>query len=402
MTSFAVVGAGIVGAAVAREITQRFPASSVSVYEKADNAAAHQSGHNSGVVHAGLYYEPGSLKARLCRRGVGLIRDYALARNLPYEECGKLVVALREDEEPRLEVLFANAVANEVSDVELVDAERIRQIEPNAVGRLALHSPHTAIIDYAAVTRALLDDVRDAGGTVLYGAEVLDMANNDRGCAIETGVGSRTHDVVVVCAGLQSDRIAEMAGAARYPRIVPFFGQYSKLESAYANILNGLVYPVPDPAYPFLGVHLTKRVDGEMLVGPNAFLSFGRENYSGWKLGLRDSLDVARDRAFWKFASGNTKAAAREIGAVISRKKFLAGAAEYVPLLAEARSTPVTRGIRAQAMDENGGLLDDFVVEHVGRTTLIRNAPSPGATSALAIAEHIVGIVSTEHGLGQD
>jgi L-2-hydroxyglutarate oxidase len=194
MTSFAVVGAGIVGAAVAREITQRFPASSVSVYEKADNAAAHQSGHNSGVVHAGLYYEPGSLKARLCRRGVGLIRDYALARNLPYEECGKLVVALREDEEPRLEAIFDNAVANQVSDVELVGADRIRQIEPNAVGRLALHSPHTAIIDYAAVTRALLDDVRDAGGTVLYGAEVLDMANNDRGCAIETGVGSRTQD----------------------------------------------------------------------------------------------------------------------------------------------------------------------------------------------------------------
>lgn len=399
MPSFAVIGAGINGAAVAREITRRFPGASLTVFEKAATAAAHQSGHNSGVVHAGLYYEPGSLKARLCRRGVGLIRDYARAKQLPYEECGKLVVALREAEEPRLHAIYDRAVANGVPGVELVGPDRIREIEPNAVGRLALHSPHTAIMDYAAVTRALLDDVRAAGGDLRFGTEVVAMSNTDHGCAVTTGAGTDVFDVVIVCAGLQSDRLARMAGGAEYPKIVPFFGQYSKLAPEHRTILNGLVYPVPDPAFPFLGVHLTKRVDGEMLVGPNAFLSFGRENYDGRHIDVRDSLDVATTPAFWKFAAHNMRAAAREFGAVISRKRFLAQAAAYVPSLEGAHSTPITRGIRAQAMDENGGLVDDFVIEHIGRVSTIRNAPSPGATSSLAIAEHILDTVADAHGL---
>jgi L-2-hydroxyglutarate oxidase LhgO len=399
MTSFAVIGAGINGAAVAREITRRLPNASVTVYEKADGAAEHQSGHNSGVVHAGLYYEPGSLKARLCRRGVGMIREYALAKNVPYEECGKIVVALGADEEQRLRDIFDKAVANGVPDVELIGPEQIGEIEPNAVGHLALHSPHTAIIDYAAVTKALIDDVLAAGGTARFGAEVIGMANNDRGCAITTAAGTETFDVVIVCAGLQSDRMAAMAGGAKYPTIVPFFGQYSKLAPEYRTILNGLVYPVPDPAYPFLGVHLTKHVSGEMLVGPNAFLSFGRENYDGWRIGVRDSVDVAVNPGFWKFAAHNIKAARREFKAVVSRRAFLAGAARYVPSLEGVPSTPITRGIRAQALDENGELVDDFVIEHVGRATLIRNAPSPGATSSLAIAEYIVNTVIEEHDL---
>lgn len=399
MTTFAVIGAGINGAAVAREITRRFPDSSVTVFDKADDVASHQSGHNSGVVHAGLYYEPGSLKARLCRRGVGLIRDYALANDVPYDECGKIVVALHEHEEQRLRDIYARAVANGVPDVRLIGPEEIRQIEPNAVGRLALHSPHTAIIDYAAVTRALIKDVKTAGGEVRLGTEILGMTNNDRGCAITTKDGTNTFDIVIACAGLQSDRIAGMAGGAEYPKIVPFFGQYSQLDSTHRDILNGLVYPVPDPAYPFLGVHLTKRVDGEMLVGPNAFLSFGRENYSGWKIGVKDSLNVATNPGFWRFAGQNMKAAVEEFTAVLSRKRFLSGAAEYVPALSGIESTPITRGIRAQAMDKDGTLVDDFVIEHVGRATLIRNAPSPGATSSLAIAEHILDVVTTTHHL---
>lgn len=407
--SFAVIGAGINGAAVAREITQRFPDASVTVFEKADHVAAHQSGHNSGVVHAGLYYEPGSLKARLCRRGVKLLRDYAAANGLPYDECGKIVVALLPEEEARLRNIFERAVANGVPDVELIGSERIREIEPNSVGRLALHSPHTAITDYAAFARSFIDDVRSCGGTVCLNSEVIDIDVQLNGCTITTsdtaswrGRASErreSFDFVIACAGLQSDRVAKMAGGDAHPTIVPFFGQYSQLAFKYRTILNGLVYPVPDPAYPFLGVHLTKRVDGEMLVGPNAFLSFGRENYSGWKIGVKDSLRVATDRAFWKFAAKNMKAAVHEFAAVLSRKKFLAGAAEYVPPLRGAGSKPITRGIRAQAMDADGELIDDFVIEHQGRATLIRNAPSPGATSSMAIAEHILDVVADAHGL---
>lgn len=399
MTSFAVIGAGIIGASVARELTNRFPGSDITVFDKANHAAAHQTGHNSGVVHAGLYYTPGSLKARLCRRGVDLLREFALEHDVPYEECGKIVVALNQEEEGRLHGIHEKAVANGVPGVELIGPERIREIEPNAVGRMALHSPHTAIIDYAAVTRALIKEVTDAGGSVRMGTEVTQIINDSRSCSIITEHGATKHDYVIVCAGLQSDRIARMAGGSPWPKIVPFFGQYSQLAPEHRTILNGLVYPVPDPAYPFLGVHLTKRVDGEMLVGPNAFLSFGRENYSGWNVNIRDSLDIAFDSGFWRFAGRNTGAAIEELAAVLSRKKFLAGAAAYVPSLEGAVSTPITRGIRAQAMDQNGNLLDDFVIENCGRATLLRNAPSPGATSSLAIAEHIVSEVVSAHHL---
>lgn len=391
--SFGVVGAGIIGAAVARELTLRHPGAQITVIDKASEVASHQTGHNSGVVHAGLYYQPGSLKARLCRRGVDLLRDYAVAKNVPYEECGKLVVALTAEEERRVRDIYAKAMANGVPDVELIGPEKIREIEPNAVGRLALHSPHTAIIDYAAVTRALIDDVTNAGGKLLLDSEVTDISNTGEECTVTVDRNGQLtrhrFDYLVVCAGLQTDRVARLAGGATYPKIVPFFGQYSMLASEHRSILNGLVYPVPDPAYPFLGVHLTKRVDGEMLVGPNAFLSFGRENYKGWGIGIKDSLDVVFSVAFWRFASRNIKAAIHEFGAVISRKKFLAGAAAYAPSLDGAQSTPITRGIRAQAMDENGQLVDDFVIEQLGRVTALRNAPSPGATSALAIAEHL-------------
>lgn len=402
--TFAVIGAGINGAAVAREITRRFPSAAVTVFDKASTVAAHQSGHNSGVVHAGLYYEPGSLKARLCRRGVTLLADYAQRHSIPYETCGKLVVALTPDEEPRLQFIYDRAVANGVPDVALIDAQQIRQIEPNAVGRLALHSPHTAIIDFAAVTRAFIDDVCAACGTLRLNTKVVDLTVDDHGCVVTTADSSGTiqtcrFDFVIACAGLQSDRLAQRAGGAKFPRIVPFFGQYAKLAATHRDILNGLVYPVPDPAYPFLGVHLTKRVDGEMLVGPNAFLSFGRENYTGWDIDVKDTEDVLTSVSFWKFAARNVPAAVRELSAVVSRKKFVTAAAGYVPALHGATATPITRGIRAQAMDEQGRLVDDFVIEYLGRATCIRNAPSPGATSSMAIAEYIVDEVASTHGL---
>lgn len=391
--SLIVVGAGIIGAAVGRELLHRFPDSSVTVLEKEDRPAAHQTGHNSGVVHAGLYYEPGSLKARLCRRGVTLLKDYCAEKNLPYLECGKLVVALDDAEEVRLGKIHERAVANGVPGVRLVDAAGIREVEPNAVGRAALASPGTAVVDYGAITRALIDDITASGGTVEFGREVLRVERGADRSIVHTPTGTLVADHVIVCAGAQADRVSRRSGGPRHPSIVPFFGQYFLLEPAYRDILNGLVYPVPDPRYPFLGVHLTRRFDGETTVGPNAFLSLSRERYRGLGLSARDLADTLADPGFWRFSSRNMPSAVREARTVLSQRFFLREAARYVPSLEGATATRLERGIRAQAMDAEGRLLDDFVIETDAAATHVRNAPSPGATSSLAIAEHIVDTV---------
>lgn len=387
---YVVVGAGILGVAVGRELLRRYPGASVTVLEKEQRVAAHQTGHNSGVVHAGLYYEPGSLKARLCRRGGTLLAEYCAQRNLPYLQCGKLVVALDESERGRLDRIHERAVANGVAGVRLVDAAGIRELEPEAVGVAALVSPHTAVVDYTAITRALADDIVAAGGQVEFGREVERIERGAGRATVHTGAGPLVADHVFVCAGLQSDRIARRSGGARHPSIVPFFGQYFLLESAYRDVLHGLVYPVPDPRYPFLGVHLTKRFDGEMTVGPNAFLSLSREGYRGLGLNPRDLAGTLTDPAFWRFAAGNGAAAVREARTVLSERFFLREAQRYVPAIEGARATRLVRGIRAQAMDTSGHLLDDFAIDADVTSTQVRNAPSPGATSALAIAEHLV------------
>lgn len=386
----AVVGGGVVGVAVARELTRRVPGASVTVYEKEDRLAAHQTGHNSGVVHAGLYYQPGSLKARLCRRGVGLLRELCAAKGVTYEECGKVVVAQDDAEAGRLRDILATATANGVPGVRLVGPEELREIEPRAVGVLALHSPTTAIVDYAAVTRVLAQDVEAAGGAVSCGAEVLDLQEVPSGVAVTTASGTTTHDLVVTCAGLQSDRLARRSGGGATPRIVPFFGDYRLLRPERRDWVRGLVYPVPDPRYPFLGTHLTRRVDGEVMIGPNAFLSLGREAYTRPRTDVRDLADTLTFGGFWRFAARNLPTAARESRSVLSTASFVADAARYVPGLTADDVVPGPRGIRAQAMAADGTLVDDFVVTRHGRLTHVRNAPSPGATSALAIAEHVV------------
>lgn len=391
--SFVVVGGGIIGCAVARELTRRYPGSSVTVLEKETRLVAHQTGHNSGVVHAGLYYEPGGLKAQLCRRGVGLLKEYCAEKLLPYEECGKLVVALDREEERRLAGIFERAQANGVPGVRMVGPEGIQEIEPNAVGIAALHSPGTAIVDYSAVTEALAGDVVEAGGVVMRGCEVLGITENGSGVSVATSRGVVRADRVVVCAGVQSDRVARRSGGVKQPSVVPFFGQYFLLEAAYREVLRGLVYPVPDPKYPFLGVHLTKRVDGEMMVGPNAFLSLSREKYRGLGLDPRDLVETLLNPGFWRFAGRNLPTAVREARTVVSKRIFLRDAQRYVPALEGADATRLTRGIRAQAMDADGSLVDDFRIETDGQVTHVRNAPSPGATSSMAIAEHIVKIV---------
>ncbi|UXM92658.1 L-2-hydroxyglutarate oxidase [Paenarthrobacter sp. JL.01a] len=386
----AVVGGGIIGIAVARELANKLDGAQVTIFEKEVRLAAHQTGHNSGVVHAGLYYEPGGLKARLCRRGVELLQEFCAAKNLPYEACGKLVIAQTAEEQHRLEAIFARAKANGVPGARMLNGDQIREVEPNAVGLSALHSPETAIVDYAAITRALADDVRASGGTIRLGQEVTALEQQSEGVVVRTKDGSGHFDLVVACAGLQSDRLAEATGEPATPKIVPFFGQYFLLGDEARHQVKGLIYPVPDPRHPFLGVHLTKRIDGEMMLGPNAFISFGRESYAWNAVNVRDIMNYALFPGFWNFARKNVPSAVRELQTVVSKKKFIREAMRFVPSLEGATVLPGTRGVRAQAMNGDGSLVDDFVIARRRDAVLVRNAPSPGATSSMAIAEYIV------------
>lgn len=391
----AVVGGGIVGVAVARELLLSGKASEVALYEKEPSLAAHQTGRNSGVVHAGLYYEPGGLKATLCRRGVGLLQELAARRKVPYEECGKVVVARDDVELARLRTIFDRAVANGVPGVRMIDEAKLRRLEPHARGIAALHSPTTAITNYAAATRAMAEDFTEAGGTVFLGTKVTGIDDGGTYVSVLSDTDSSCFDLVINCAGLQSDRLAKASGDSANPRIVPFFGAYFLLREDRRSLVNGLIYPVPDPRYPFLGVHLTKRIDGEIMVGPNAFLAGGREAYKGLELAPRDLAAVAGFGGFWRFAAGNIPAALREGRTVLSRKAFIEAAQAYVPELEVADMVPGSRGIRAQAMNGDGSLVDDFVITGNSRIMHVRNAPSPGATSSMAIAEHIVGLATT-------
>ena len=389
----AVVGGGIIGTAVARHLACHHEAR-VTLVEKEDHLAAHQTGHNSGVVHAGLYYEPGSLKATLCRRGVGLLQDVVAEHDIAYDECGKVVVALDNVQAGRLEALHARAVANGVPGVRLVDGDGLREIEPGAAGIRAIHSPHTAIVDYPAVTRALGEELTDAGGEVRFGHEVTGLADRGSGVRVETRAkgdpSGEEYDLVIVCGGLQSDRLAALLGEDRSPRIVPFYGDYFELPCEQRSAVRGMVYPVPDPRYPFLGVHVTPRVDGVLTLGPNAFLSLGRESYRRGQPDLADLADVVGFGGFWRFAAANLPAAVRESRTALSARQFLEEARQYVPGLDVSGAVRGTRGVRAQAMGDDGRLVDDFVITGTERVVLVRNAPSPGATSALAIAEHVV------------
>ncbi|GAB2948598.1 L-2-hydroxyglutarate oxidase [Nonomuraea fastidiosa] len=384
------MGAGIVGLAVARELAGTRGAE-VTVLEKEDRVGAHQTGHNSGVVHAGIYYPPGSLKARLCREGVALLKEYCSGHGLPYEEVGKLVVASTRAERPLLAALAQRARANGVPDVAELDGLGLREIEPHAVGVGAIHSPRTAICDFPAVARRLAQDVAELGGSVRLSAPV--RAIRERAGKVEVVAGRQrlAFDRLVVCAGLGTDAVAEMAGAPGEVRIVPFRGEYYALKGAAAGLVRGLIYPVPDPRYPFLGVHLTRRIDGGVLVGPNAVLALAYEGYK-WRnlgnfrqiLGWPGTLRMAR--AHWRTGI-------KEIYGSLVKGAFFEAARRYVPELTADDLERAPGGVRAQAVARNGRLVDDFVVDVHGKVVLVRNAPSPAATSSLAIARHIAGIV---------
>ncbi len=385
-----VIGAGIVGLSVARRL-QTVADVEVTVIDKEPTVAAHQTGHNSNVVHSGVYYPPGSLKATLCRRGGELLRAYCAERRLPYEEVGKVIVAIRDDEMPRLLELAGRAKANGISGSRLIDASELHDREPHVRGLSALLVPETAVVDFRVIAEQLAGDIARTGGKVILGHPVLDVDVRSAGVHVTTDGHELVFDRLVVCAGLQSSLVARMVGAAPDPQIIPFRGEYFEIAAEHTDLVRALVYPVPDPRYPFLGVHFTRGLGGHVHVGPNAVLAMSQEGYRWSDVRLRDVGRTFGYPGMRKMARQHWRTGAREIGGSLSKSIFLRRARAYVP---DLRRTDLVRsgaGVRAQAVRRDGSLVDDFVIDHEPRVTLVRNAPSPAATASLAIAEHIVG-----------
>lgn len=388
-----VVGAGIVGLSVARQLAES--GVPVVVFEKETAVAQHQTGRNSGVVHAGIYYAPDSAKALMCRRGVELISAYCSDRGLPWDSLGKLVVARNDVETERLREIERRALANGVPGVRWLDAAAIREFEPEVAGQAALFSPTTAIVDFAAIARSFAEDVVRHGGQVLTGTPVSGIEHRGReGVDIITPGGTHRLSRLVICAGLQSDLLAKAAGDDVTPEIIPFRGEYLRLRPHARGRVRHLIYPVPDPAYPFLGVHVTPRINGEVDLGPNAVLALAREGYRRRDMSWAQLTQLARSTPFHRLAKGNWRTGLREMHGSLSRRAFLAEARTYLPWLELKDVIPAPAGVRAQAVDPDGSLVDDFRINRIGAVTTVRNAPSPAATASLAIAEDIVAGLS--------
>jgi (S)-2-hydroxyglutarate dehydrogenase len=388
-----IVGAGIVGLAVGREITRRRPGTRIVLLEKESRVAAHQTGHNSGVVHAGIYYRPGSLKAVLCTRGGAMLREYCADRRLPYDECGKLVVAVSADDVARLDALAARAGENSVPGLRRVGPAEIREIEPYATGLAALYSPRTAITDYPRIAQSFADDVLAAGGEVRFGFPVTRITPAGSGLTVASGSDSLSVDHLIICAGVHADVVSGLAGDAAEPRIVPFRGEYMRIRPEKAHMVRGLIYPVPDPRYPFLGVHFTRRVSGDVEVGPNAVLATAREGYRRRDVSLTDVYRIAAWPGTWRMASRHWRTGLREMYGSVSKRAYMKAARRYVPEIHAADVVRHGSGVRAQALDRDGTLVDDFRIHRLGPITAVRNAPSPAATSCMAIAEHVVDVL---------
>ena len=393
-----VVGAGIIGLAVARELQARGPGLRIAVLDKEPVVGSHQTAHSSGVVHRGVYYAPGSLKARLCVEGSARLLAYCEERGIPILRCGKVVVATSEDELQRLAELHRRAVANGVPGVELIGPERLRELEPHVAGLRALHSPETAVVDFSLVAEAYGRDVTDAGGELLLAREALSFSRRSDTTAIETTAGDVEATRVVVCAGVYADRLAASTGAEAEPRIVPLRGDYLVLRPESRHLVHGLVYPVPDPSFPFLGIHTTVRPDGAVWLGPNAVLALSREGYRRRDVRWRDVREIVRSTGFRRLARRHWRMGAAETVRDLSTKRFVAAARTLLPELAVGDVLPGPSGVRAQAVAPDGTLVDDFLFDESPGVVHVRNAPSPGATSALAIASVIADRVEAAAG----
>lgn len=381
-----VIGGGIVGLATARALRLRRPDARIAVIEKEPEVARHQTGHNSGVIHAGVYYAPGSLKARLCKAGAGLLMDYCRDRGIPFRQPGKLIVATSRPELRRMAALAERAEANGLHHDRL-DRAALQEAEPNVAGLAALRFAASGIVSYPAVCRALARDLAAAGVDLFLGDPVRAIREDDRGVSIETASRNLRAGRMIACAGLQSDRLVRMAGLVPDHAIIPFRGEYYALPPDKAGIVSHLIYPVPDPDLPFLGIHLTPMIEGGITLGPNAVLGLSREGYAKGSVRMRDLAEMARFRGFWSMLRANLGSGLSEMRNSLMRRHYLDQCRKYCPSLVLDDLRPYPAGIRAQAVDRQGRLAQDFVTRQTARMLHVLNAPSPAATSSLAIAE---------------
>lgn len=386
---FTIIGGGIVGISTALHLIERQPGASILVLDKEQVLAAHQTGHNSGVIHAGVYYAPGSLKARFCREGLVATKNFCQQHGLPFETCGKLIVATNEIELARMGALYKRAQENGLS-IERLDDTELRRREPRIVGKGALFVSETGIVDYTAVTQAMAEDFRVAGGVIELGNAVLNIREEPETVILETETGTIRSRYLIACAGLMADRLAAMCGLADDFQIVPFRGEYFRLPPAKDDIVRHLIYPVPDPALPFLGVHLTRMIGGFVTVGPNAVLAMKREGYRKSDFSLRDVAQMVSYRGFWNVLRRNLRSGIDEMRNSLFKRQYLALCQKYCPELTEDDLLPYPAGVRAQAVLPDGTLVHDFLIKSTARTMHVCNAPSPAATSAMPIGKYIV------------
>lgn len=384
-----VVGGGIVGLATAHRLLLERPGADVTVLEKESRVAAHQTGRNSGVIHAGVYYRPGSLKAKMSRAGSASMVEFCTEHGIPVEVCGKLIVATSEPELPRLRALYERATANGLA-VSMLDPAQAAEYEPHVSCVAAIRVPSTGIVDYAAVCRTLADLVGKLGGQVRLGTRLTGVRAVASGFRLATTAGEVPADVLINCAGLHADRVARLAGVDPPAAIIPFRGEYYELRPRRRELVRGLIYPVPDPRFPFLGVHLTRMIDGSVHAGPNAVLATAREGYGWSKVSVRDVAGIAGWPGMWRLARRHLRYGLGEVHRSLSRRRFAAALARLVPRLTTTDIVPAGSGVRAQAVRRDGGLVDDFLVVARPGQLHVLNAPSPAATSSLEIAKHLV------------
>jgi (S)-2-hydroxyglutarate dehydrogenase len=388
----AIIGGGIVGLATAHQLLHRLPSVHLLLLEKESGPGKHQTGHNSGVLHCGVYYKPGSAKARLAVEGIRQMVEFCQRHAIPHEICGKIVVATQEDELPRLKALFERGQANGLEGLRLLGPEHIRELEPHAAGLEALHVPQEGIVDYAAVVHAMVGMVRSNGGDIRFSSEVTGLRNRS-GWTIETTSGEYQAGFIINCAGLHCDRISRKAGAHDPAKIVPFRGEYYQLRPDRQHLVHNLIYPVANPKFPFLGVHFTRQIHGGIEAGPNAVLAFAREGYRHTDVSLRDMVETLTYRGFWNFLLRNPTMCWEEFRRSYSKHLFCLSLQRLVPEIRVEDLIPGGAGVRAQALAPNGELIQDFHFVEQDRALHVLNAPSPAATASLAIADEIVNRV---------
>lgn len=395
----AVVGGGIIGLSTAMQLLDAAPGLRVAVVEKEERLAQHQTGHNSGVIHSGIYYRPGSWKSRFCVGGKDRLVAFCDANEIEYDACGKVIVATHESELGRLQDLYERGVANGVPDLEIIGPERLAEIEPHTAGVRALWAPHTGIVDYVRVANAYAGKFQSAGGDIFTGAAVAGARQTGNGTALETERGALQARHIINCGGLYADRLAAMMGEETAVRIIPFRGEYYKLAARSHHLVKGLIYPVPDPRFPFLGVHYTRNIHGYVEAGPNAVLAWAREGYRKSDISVGETVGALTFPGFWKMTAKHWRTGMREMRRSYRKPVFVSDLQKLIPEIQANDLEPGGSGVRAQAVSSSGAILDDFHILRGRRALHVLNAPSPGATSSLAIGEYLSQLAMQDFGL---